>query len=176
MSLMTSSTDTVNLKKKKAVEGSLFAFFHLYYFLLKFTPNPLAEEILVSSSVVLAGFILLWLSPCYRAGEGGLPPSHRKGARGHVLHGVKTQDTEENMKLGCSADPLCWAEAERGKCDRAAFSLGSTESCQGIHVPRECQADGLVSLRQAQLLLPSSSAEISFLRTSQINPTSLCFT
>lgn len=65
MSLMCSSTDTVNLKKKKKRRGgSLFAFFHLYYFLLKFSPNPLGKEKLVNSSVVLVGSVVLWLSPC----------------------------------------------------------------------------------------------------------------
>lgn len=73
----------------------------------------MAKEILVNSSVVLAGFVLLWLSPL-QSRTGWAAPLTQKGACGHV--GLRRQ---ENMKLGCSA--------ERGKRDRAAFSLGSTE-------------------------------------------------
>lgn len=137
--------------------GSVFAFFHLYYFLLKFTPNPLAEEILVKSSVVLAGFILLWLSPCYRAGQGGLPPSHRKGARGHMFHGVKTQDTEENMKSGCSADPLCWAEAERGKLTELSSLWEAQRELPGHSSPQGMPGRWTRLPEASTLLLPSSS-------------------
>lgn len=59
---------------KKQVGEELICILHLYYFLLKFTPDPVAKEILVKSSVVLAGSVLLWLSPCYRAGWGRCPP------------------------------------------------------------------------------------------------------
>lgn len=176
MSLMCSSIDTVNLKKKKRWGRSLFVFFHLYYLLLKFTSNPLAKEILANSWVVLAGSILLWLSPCYRAGWQQLPPSHRNGACGHVLHGAKeTRHWQEpEVRVQYRSLVLGWGR-ERQTWQTCLLPGNHSESCQGIHLPRECQADGPVSLRQAELLLLSST-EMSFIRTSQINPTSLCFT
>lgn len=129
------------------MEEELICILHLYYFLLKFTPDPVAKEILVKSSVVLAGSVLLWLSPCYRAGWGRCPP-HTESV------------------------PWGWGGREANITELP--SPGTTESCQDVCVPRECQADGPISEHSSCCLF--HSAEISFLRTSQINPRSLCFT
>lgn len=136
MSLMCFSIDTVNLKKKSGGGGSLFAFFHLYYLLPKFTPNPLAKEILANSSVVLVGSVLLWLSPCYRAGWHELPPSHRNGVCGHVLHGAKETRHWQEPEVRMQYRPLVLAEAERGKRARPAFSLGTTVRLPGHSSPK----------------------------------------
>lgn len=131
MSLMCSS----RFFSKRGGE-ELICILHLYYFLLKFTPDPLAKEILVNSSVALAGSVLLWLSPCYRAGWGRLPPHTERAT---CSMGLKGQEHE--VRVQCRSPVLGWGR----------------ESCQDICLPRECQADGPISLRQAQLLLPSST-------------------
>lgn len=127
MSLMCSSIDTVNLKKKKSDGGE--AYLHSFTFTI-FCLNSLQTHWLKKYLQIVE---LYWRAP-FCSGlasvteqDGSSCPPHTEMEHVATCYmGLKRQDTDKNLKLGCSTDPLCWAEAERGKHDRPAFSLGTT--------------------------------------------------
>lgn len=177
MSLMCSSIDTVNLKKKKKKRWGE-AYLHSFTFTI-FCLNSLQTHWLKKYLQIVE---LYWRAP-FCSGlvpvteqDGSSCPPHTEME--HVATCYMAKETrhwqEPEVRVQYRSLVLGWGR-ERQTWQTCLLPGNHSESCQGIHLPRECQADGPVSLRQAELLLLSST-EMSFIRTSQINPTSLCFT
>lgn len=175
MSLMCSSIDTVNLKKKSGGGEAYLRSFTFIIFCLNSLQTHWLKKYLQIAQLYWRALFCSGLAPVTEQDGMSCPPHTEMECVATCYMGLKRQDTDKNLRLGCSTDPLCWLRQREANVPDLPSPWEPLWGCQGIHLPRECQADGPISLRQAELLLLSST-EMSVLGTSQINPTSLYFT